>query len=211
MGPSNDKQSLVFNNIYPPETISLAKLETWLTDLDNRAPPQLRLKDSSFQKSYNESLGLSKDPLDFTVFIPWSSWDQEGKNTTYPAPLQKNILEVLARGSSDTKTPFVDFASLVPTRKFMLESPEDGHFEGSVADAIVQFIKRCDKTTSPVIRFLVGADGSKSRGDVWDGQNKTLFTDIFWETTSDGQYKPRVDHPNATIYVGYYNPDFQPK
>lgn len=193
--------------IAPDEDISLDKLEEWLQNLDEKAPEDARLKDVSYQKSYNESLGLlPNDPMDFTVFMPWEAWDQENQRN-FTAPLQKALVDVISHGFSDTRSPFVDLASLMPHLHFLAESgkDKDGKHVPSVVEALADFVNCCDhSSTAPVIRFLIGDDAAKSRGETW-GQ-KSLFTDLFWR---DGA--PLVKHPKARIYVGYYNPNFRPK
>ena len=197
--------------------VSLVKLEQWLNELDDATTdPELRLKGTSFEKSFNESLGLPKlpggtvDPMDFTVFAPWGSWAQEGQRG-YPTPLQEAMLDVLAHGASDTTTPLIDLAALKPDLKFFTESGTDknGKAIPCVAQAITDFIDSCDPVkTTPVLRFLVGDDHPNTRDQAWNRED--VFTDLFWPKEG-GQRVHRVKHPKARIYVGYYNPNFHPR
>lgn len=186
--------------------VNLEKLYKWLNDLDGRAPKDLQLKRLAYDWSSNDYLGLSGQKDDFTTFMPWGSWDREN-NRDYPAPLQQAMINVLNKGkefSQTTPFPYVDLASLKPQEGFLTVAGGSG--SKSVRDTIVDFIGSCDKKSYPVVRFLIGDDTAQSRNQAWSGANRDLLTRLFWD-----HGKPRVDHPNAKIYVRYYNPDFNPK
>jgi len=188
---------------------SLEKLEQWLNQLDEAASKENRLKGIAYEKSFNHSLGLPQQ--DFTVFSPWGTWKSD--NTDFPTPLQKAFCDVLKHGKSDTLNPIIDLASLQPDLEFMLEPGRKGDKDDkspSLANALADFVNSCPQESKPIIRFLVGTENATTRKELWSGGKKTLMTDIFWKL-EDGTRKPRITHPNAMLFVGYYNPNFKPK
>jgi len=189
---------------------SLKKLVEWLDLLDQAASEENRLKGIAYEKTFNTSLGFDKQ--DFTVFSPWGSWTSDYKRN-YPTPLQKAFCDVLEQGKSNTLNPVIDLASLQPDLGFFLDEGKQGESDGKypcVADAVANFVNNCPENSKPVIRFLVGTESAKKRKELWSGEKETLMTDIFWEL-KDGKRVPRIKHLNAMLYVGYYNPNFNPK
>lgn len=189
-------------------TATLANLEKWLDRLDNSAPAGLRLKGISYDKSYNDALGAPGIPDDFTVFAPWGTWARGvagQENRDFPTPVQAAVLDVLAKGTAGSNQVFIDIASLNPSPWFFTESDKE-----SIAENIAKVIKSAPKDSQPIIRMLIGDDSASSRETYWQGWKSDMIKSIFWKKEY-GNWNPRIEHPNARIYVGYYNPNFHPK
>lgn len=207
-----------------PDAISIDLLEKWVSSLD-RAANAKSLKGVSFEKTYNESLGLSSHKTsgkdDFTVFIPFGSWDEyENPESTwkkYPSQLQKSFFDVIAKAQeTQADSPFMDMATLVPHAEFFNEKggPDligGKSYEGqSVAKAIADWVDSQSRDKTPVVRLLIGDDNPAN--DHTKPLADEPVTNIFWpRDEKTGNRVALVQHPKARIYVGYYNPNFHPK
>lgn len=198
-----------------PEPITLDKLEKWITDLDNQFPVPLRLKGKSFDRSYNKSLGFTGD--DFTVFMPSAKLAVRNTKSSFPSTSQQAFIDVLKKGleRTDTKKILIDIASLKPEDLYFNEGQE-----GSIISQLGKFLKEIDQSKEVAIRFLVGDETKSSSNfnpekpdEYWDGM-KSRYEDLFWtKSAKEGggyQYTPKIQHPNATLYVGIYTPEFRP-
>ena len=200
-----------------PEPITLDKLEKWITDLDNQSPPPLRLNGISFDRSYNKSLGFPGDRPDFTVFMPSAKLAVRNDKSSFPSTSQQAFLDVLNKGleRTDTKTILIDIASLKPEDLYFNEGKEE-----SIISQLGKLLRGIDQSKEVAIRLLVGDETKSSSGfksenldEYWDGM-KSRYEELFWtkSTKADGgaQYTPKIQHPNATLYVGIYTPEFRP-
>lgn len=209
--------------------ISLDGIEKWLSDLDNKFkfPTDLRLKGLSFDRSNNESLGLPGDASDFTVFMPSKSLEIRNKESTFPSATQKAFKDVIQEGlrRKDTSTVLIDVATLAPQMQYFIQ----GEARGENASVINSLAKAVDELNGKkvVIRLLVGVEKlSPNKDEVdkrWDlpgnyeDSLKKRYEEIFWSTDIKHEpgvspkYRPIFKHPDVTLYVGYYCPDFQPK
>jgi hypothetical protein len=204
-------------NSTPPGTgVNIDRLEYWLKEIDEIYTGQTKdptLEGVSFKKSYNDSTGLKgNDPMDFTVFMPWGGWssDQVG-NKSFPAPLQKAIMDVFSSLNSDTQAPFIDMASLKPDIEFFKESGEGANGKNvSVINTIIDFVNNFkDESKTPIIRFLIGDEDATRNRDAAAEWGRTLLTRLFWRN-ENSIWVPRITHPKAEIHFGFYNPDFKP-
>lgn len=185
-------------------TATLDNLHRWLERLDNAAPAGLKLNGIAFDKSYNDSFAINEKFQDnFTVFQPWGTWARKG-DRSYPTPTQQAVIDVVAQSikPGDTKC-FIDIATLNPTSDFWTQDDPNNE-KKSVIDTIAAAINDVSPNAEPVIRFLVGDPSKQAR--TAKGEGPGVFRDIFWN--SEG---PRIQHPKARLYVGYYDPNFHPK
>ena len=212
----------------PPELedISLEKIEKWLLHLDDQFPDKIKLKGVSFDRSNNEFLGFpvegsdpNADASDFTVFMPSKLLSVRNAQSAFPTSIQEAFIDVVKQGLKriDTNTVLIDMATMVPSGWFF-----NNGGDASVMNSIAKAVDSLDHQKKVVIRLLVGDDGASRRetkgraeDTTWDETKswdaiKGTYEDIFW-SMSDGRYTPKFQHPNATVYVGYYCPDFQPK
>jgi hypothetical protein len=185
-------------------TATLENLYGWLERLDKAAPAGLKLNGIAYDKSYNDSFAINENLQDnFTVFAPWGTWAREQvKDRSFPTPTQQALIDVVSQSikPGDTKC-FIDIATLNPTPDFWTQ---DGSGKKSVIDTIATAINGISPDVEPVIRFLIGNPDAKARTDLNDGRWR--MRDIFW--TNEG---PRIQHPKARLYAGFYNPNFHPK
>ena len=180
---------------------SIDELERRLKDIDSTASPDSRLEGITFEKTYNESLGLKPDNVsDFKVFIPWRSWPAGAlpEKTEFPSALQEAFKDVLSKGS-DRSSCFIDLHTLNPNLEFFKEPDA----LSSVAKAIAQVIDNTDESVTPVVRFLAGSDENKTNEQFWHDYGKT-FEDVFWPNG-----EPLVKHKKARLYVAYYSPNLK--
>ena len=183
---------------------SINDLESLLKKLDSTAAPESRLEGYAFEKTFNESLGLSGNVADFVVFIPWRSWPQATfKDTHYPSALQEAFKDVLSKGA-DKSNCFLDIVTLNPHEIFFNESTDPQNPVDSVAHALAEVIDQTDDSVTPIIRLLAGSEDNKTADQFWN-DNRKKFENIFWR---DG--KPLVKkNKKAKLYVGYYSPSFK--
>lgn len=203
--------------------VSLDGPEKWLSTLNDKFHPDLTLKGLSFDRSNNEYLGLSAEPSDFTVFMPSDSLKIRNQQSTYPSATQQAFKDVIEKGLArkDNDAILIDIATLAPEMQYFLPGGDE-----SVIKSLAKILENL-KGKKVVIRLLVGDDKLSPNKDVvdnrWDfpeNYEKSLkkrYEEIFWSTDfkhdpkSSPKYTPIFDHPNVTLYVGYYCPNFQPE
>lgn len=189
---------------------NLDNLTKWLRDVDSKYQSGNKWEGKAFDYSHNTSFGFSNKPDAFMVNIPWGSWQSADSSTAkdYPTPLQKGFLDLIDEAKK-TKAGrvFIDLASLKPESNFFTD-PNKAGSPKSIRDALVDYINGLPENTMPVVRYLIGDDNAQTRQKAWSGADATLFTDLFWQR--DGNVmRPRINHANARLYVGYYNPNFK--
>lgn len=203
--------------------ISLDGLESWLSDLDGKFATDLRLKGLSFDRSNNESLGLSGDASDFTIFMPSELSKLRNKDSTFPSATQQAFKDVIKKGlvREDKKIVLIDIATLKPEMQYFIQGGENSVIK-SLANAVKDL-----KEKKVVIRLLVGDERLPPNKEVvdqrWDRPKdyanslKKRYEEIFWSIgakPAEGaspEYTPIFDHPDVSLYVGYYCPNFQPR
>ena len=214
--------------------VSLDGLEKWLSDLDDQFPAKpadLKLKGHSFDRSSNESLGLSGQASDFTVFMPSNVLSLRNKDPdfiskelkAFPSTTQKAFKDVVDTGlkRKDTDTVLIDIATLAPEMQYFLQGGD-----ASVIRSLAGLVKGLEGK-KVVIRLLVGDekivannDEMDKRWDLPEDYGKSLkkrYEEIFWSTDfkheakASPQYTPIFEYSDVTLYVGYYCPDFRPK
>ena len=196
--------------------VSLDGLEKWLLALDQKFHSDLSLKGLSFDRSSNEFLGLSADPSDFTVFMPSDSLKIRNQQSDFPSVTQKAFKDVIDKGLArkDNDTILIDIATLAPEMQYFLPGGD-----ASVIRSLAKTVGGL-KGKKVVIRLLVGDNNLGPNEDVvdkrWDnpddygGSLKKRYEEIFWSTDfqhepkSSPKYTPIFDHPDVTLYVGYY-------
>ena len=204
--------------------VSLDGLENWLSTLDNKFPPDLSLRGLSFDRSSNEFLGLSAEPSDFTVFMPSDFLKIRNQQSDFPSATQQAFKDVIDKGLArkDNDTILIDIATLAPEMQYFTRTGGDASIINSLAKALGNL-----KGKKVVIRLLVGDNNLQPNEDVvdkrWDNPEdyeiglKKRYEEIFWSTDfkhdpkSSPAYTPIFDHPDVTLYVGYYCPNFQPE
>lgn len=217
----------------PLEDITLDKLEKWLSDINakfpNTADYNLDLKSISFDKTYNVSLGLPPNATDesynseknctagtmhYTVFSPgrFLLEDQFKKPTPYLSPSQDAFIQVLTEGlkRDDTNSILIDVATLAPAPEYFTSMSDDGRSVIGERAKAVDMLKQTAPNKEVTIRLLVGDQSSAkltdnkspSFQDRFEKMRKR-YEDIFWNS---GQ--PRFTNSKATLYVGFYCPDF---
>ncbi|KAH7396924.1 hypothetical protein DE146DRAFT_736951 [Phaeosphaeria sp. MPI-PUGE-AT-0046c] len=212
---------------------TIKDLESALQDLDRKFP-KAKLEGLAFQLTSNESLGLG-DGKAFNVNIPFRTWPPKEKihdtsalpKCKYPSALQEAFKEVLTAGSKksdrttwDTSACWIDIVSLNPADLFFTEftgkSEEKPYVPlgqlDSIAKAIADVVNSIPESSNikPVIRILAGADENLTATEYWQ---KFLyrFENMFWtKESADGPTIPLITQKNATLFVGYYGPTFQP-
>ncbi|KAE9378673.1 hypothetical protein N431DRAFT_460007 [Stipitochalara longipes BDJ] len=184
----------------------LEDLNDKLKALDEQFP-DAKLENLAFKLTKNESLGLSGDPSDFKVFIPYRKWPDKITDplpeTKFPSALQEAFKDVLVHGSKDKTTCWIDIVSLNPKEAFFTETSADGAHD-SLAHAIADVVNKIDASEAPVIRILAGADENYSSDQYWEN-NRDKYVKMFW----DANAKPLIQHKKAKLYVGYYGPTFK--
>ncbi|MCJ1283553.1 hypothetical protein MMC26_002883 [Xylographa opegraphella] len=184
---------------------SLDQLDAAIKRLD----PQALLAGLSYDKTYNQSLGLSGDPSDFKVFIPYKTWPSETDPSKYPttfaSALEDAFKDVLAHGSAQTddKSPcFIDIAHLDGGLGPFFTESTDG--SPSIAQALADIVNRTAASTTPIVRFLAGTE-SIDPSSFW-ASNSGNYNAIFWPNGGP----PLITHPKAEFHVGFYSPNFRP-
>ena len=203
--------------------VSLDGLENWLSTLNDKFHPDLTLKGLSFDRSNNEFLGLSAKASDFTVFMPSDSLKIRNQQSTYPSATQKAFKDVIDKGlgRKDNDTVLIDIATLAPEMQYFLPGGD-----ASVIESLAKNLEGL-KGKKVVIRLLVGDNNLSPNKDVvdrrWDDPEdyekslKKRYEEIFWSTDfkhdpkTSPKYTSIFDHPDITLYVGYYCPNFQPE
>ena len=203
--------------------VSLDGLENWLSTLNDKFHPDLTLKGLFFDRSNNEFLGLSAKTSEFTVFTPSDSLKIRNQQSTYPSATQKAFKDVIDKGlrRKDNATVLIDIATLAPEMQYFLPGRD-----ASVIKSLAKTLEDL-KGKKVVIRLLVGDDNFSPNKDMvdkrWDSPEdyekslKKRYEEIFWskslkhDAKSSAKYTPIFDHPDNTLYVGHYCPDFQPE
>ncbi|MCJ1385496.1 hypothetical protein MMC17_008619 [Xylographa soralifera] len=169
--------------------------------------PKALLAGLSYSKTYNQSLGLSGDPLDFKVFIPYTTWPSETDPSKYPtsftSALEDAFKDVLAYGSvqTDDSSPcFIDITHLDGGLGPFFTESTNGSI--SVAQAIADVVNRTAASTTPIVRFLAGAE-SIDPSSFW-ASNSGNYNAMFWPNGGP----PLISHPKAEFHVGFYSPNF---
>jgi len=203
---------------------TLADLEEIIKTID----PHGKMNGVSYEKTSNNTLGFGNSPSTYHIAIPYPTFPP-GDKSTWKTPegvsiLQEAFKDVLNGGAasllkdSDNNVPhdisgtfFIDISHLQGRfgNWFTQKANTDGH---TVADKIVDIVNGLEKypNVKPIIRFLQGLWGDnldKVGQKAWDaGEIKQDIQAVFWNGD-----KPRIDNPNAEIYLGLYGPDFSPK
>lgn len=194
---------------------TLDSLYDGLERLNKAAPdPGLKLDGIAYDKSFNDSFAINKEFQDnFTVYAPWGTFAREDKiqqkedgsapapeekgERSFPTPTQQALIDVVTQSiKKDDTECFIDIATLSPSADFWCEGEDK-----SVIATIGAAIDQLGSNVKPVIRFLVGDEGARARKDY---DPKWMMNNIFW---SKG---PRIRHPNARLYAGFYSPNFHP-
>lgn len=82
----------------------------------------------------------------------------------------------------------------------------------SVAKAIADVVNSIphESNVKPIIRILAGADQNLTTKQYWKAY-QYRFDNMFWtKESATGNLIPLIKQPNATLFVGYYGPTFQP-
>ena len=202
--------------------VSLDGLEKWISALNDQFASDLSLKGLSFDRSNNEFLGLSADPSDFTVFMPSDSLKITNATSKSPSTSQEAFKDVINKGLArkDNDTVLIDIATLRPEMQYFLSG------DATVIQSLAKVVKDL-KAKKVVIRLLVGDNDLVANTNVvdqrWDSPDnyenslKKRYEEIFWATDfkhepkASPKYTPIFDHPDVTLFVGYYCPNFQPE
>ena len=169
--------------------------------------PQGVLAGKAYDLTKNESLGFSGDPKDFHVGIPYNPWSKQDK--TFESTLGiafKDVLQTGIKASTITAGDkvFIDIAQLGGGWLEFFDSKGNGA-ETNLAHQVGKLLADIPVGATPVIRFLIGSDGTDDAETVW-GRLKEDFHKLFWP---GGQCV--FKHSKTKVSVGYYSPNFDAK
>jgi hypothetical protein len=192
----------------PPalQDISLDKLEKSLSDLDSKFPEKIRLRQVSYDRASNEMLGFPNGSTDFTVFMPSKDLTIRNRVGPFPTDSQQAFMDVVSLGleRTDTKIILIDIASL-GVDGIYLNREDDKSVIMNVAKALEKLGETNPKRPVVIRMLLGGSDMGKTWKDL-----KEPYESFFWSGL-EGNKERRIKHPNATLYVGHYCPDFAPR
>lgn len=199
-------------SVQPFQIFSMVTLDEIEADL-KRLDPAGILNGVAYSKSFNTRLGVAPyatKPFDFSVFIPWGSWDVYNHRNDSPPPKIPSqfgiaIQQVITAGVKDpsgqvdNKTCFIDLVHLGnPDTTFMTEA--NGEWPG-VVQTLAKYVDQMDPEMTPVIRFLTGSAEREPKPSV---ATQSSYLDSFWPNGSSV-----FRHKKAMLYIGYYNPNFK--
>ena len=185
----------------------MSSLDQLLAEI-RKLDPLGHLHGLAYEKTYNESLGITGHPSDFYVFMPYGTWPAAGIKETPKTPptsvLEDAIIDVLQAGAPDAspKDCFIDIVHLQGSvRDFFHQTTKN---RKSIVDTLADIVNRTDKSATPIVRFLIGVQDISHQDQFWKDESN-IYTDMFWD-----QGKPRTTHPKAQLHVAYYSPNFKP-
>jgi hypothetical protein len=173
----------------------------------NALDPAGVLASKAYDLTKNESLGLSGDAKDFNVGIPYNPWSNQDK--TFESTLGIAFKDVLKTGISASTIKngdkvFIDIAQLGGGWLGFFDSKGDGA-ETNLAHQVGKLLEDIPAEATPIIRFLIGSDGTDDAEVRWNGL-KDEFHKLFWPG-GKGVFK----HKKAKVCIGYYSPNFDAK
>ncbi|KAF3043873.1 hypothetical protein E8E11_005009 [Didymella keratinophila] len=153
--------------------------DTLLGTLD----PDETLKGYAYARTYNERLGLTRNPADFHVGIPFNPWSKRtsGEFESTLGKAFKNVLrEGLADVSKSDKQVFIDITQLSGGWvDFFYNRKKQAGSPNNLAHEIGALVHDLPETVTPVIRFLIGGDQAKDASSRWD-ELRNDFNKVFW-------------------------------